>query len=141
MIALQEVAPVSLPWPLVAGGVAAVVSTAALVGGIILRMWKRLDRRILEPLGELISDWRGDPGTATRPARPGIPARMATMERHLGNGADPPLRRVVEDATAELARVAAVAHRADQTSSAGLTLAQANAAQLAEHYVRGHGTP
>ena len=134
----QEVTPddpASLAWPAVAGGVAAIVITA----GTLWRGWRHLRRTVLDPLARMLGDWNGKPAENGNPAVPGVPARMAAMERHLGNGHQVPLRQSIEANAAKLQEITEVAHRADRVGTSALTVAQTAAAQLAEHYVRGHG--
>ena len=134
----QEVTPddpASLAWPAVAGGVAAIFITA----GTLWRGWRHLRRTVLDPLARMLGDWNGKPAENGNPAVPGVPARLAGLERHLGNGTDTPARQVIEANASKLAEVAEVAYRADRQSMSALTLAQTAAAQQAEHYVRGHG--
>jgi len=139
----QEVSPqdpATLAWPAIAGGVAAVATTATIVLGVLWRVWRHLRRNVLEPLASLIGDWRGRPAEDGRPAMPGFPERMRRLERHLGNGTDRPLRQLVQDNAAEVARTAEVAQHTQTAAAAAHALAQQAAVQLAEHYVRGHGS-
>ena len=134
----QEVTPenpASLAWPVVAGGVASIVLTA----GMLWRGWRHVRRNVVDPLSRMLEDWNGRPARNGNPPVPGVPARLAGLERHLGNGTDTPARQVIEANASKLAEVAEVAYRADRQSMSALTLAQTAAAQQAEHYVRGHG--
>lgn len=142
LLAQDEVTPsdpATLTWPLVAGGVAAIATTVVMVGGVLWRVWRHLRRSVLDPLGELIADWRGRPGEHGRPAQPGIPERLGMIERHVGNGTDRPLREIVLENATRVEKATEVSHRAQETAAAAQALAQQNAAGLAEHYVRGHG--
>lgn len=127
--------PAALAWPAVAGGVAAIVMTA----GMLWRGWRYIRRQLVDPLSRMLADWHGHAAEDGRPAVPGVPTRLAVVERHLGNGVDTPLRQEIALNSVKLAEVAEVAHRADRQSTAALTLAQTSAAQIADHYVRGHG--
>lgn len=141
-ILAQEVTPsdpATLAWPAIAGGVAAVVTTVGLVGAFLVRVWRRLHRGFLEPLGRVVQDWMGRPAQNGTPAVPGIMARMRAMERHIGNGTDRPLRELVCDNAAEVTRVRAMAEQSERDAAASYALAKQNADALAEHYVRGHG--
>lgn len=132
--------PASLAWPLVAGGVAAVATTAVIVLGAMWRFWRHLRRRVLDPLASLIADWRGRPAEHGRPAMPGIPERLAGLERHVGNGVDTPLRGIVEHNAAQVERTADVAQRSQEMAAAAQALARQGLDQIAEHYTRGHGS-
>lgn len=120
--------PASLAWPAIAGGVAAVVTTAAIVLTALWRGWRRVDQRVVDPLATVIAEW------------PKAMDQLAQLRRHIGNGVDPPLRQVVELNTAETRRASEVAQQGHERAAAAHALAAQNAAAIAEHYVRGHGT-
>lgn len=133
--------PAELAWPAVAGGVAAIVTTTAIVLGAMWRGWRKLRTRLIDPMTKVIIEWNGTEET------PGIIDRFKCIERHVGNGYDKALRDIVSENAAKITHTdahlnetRAVAERADREAAIGQALAKQTASALASHYVEGHYT-
>ena len=66
-----------------AGAICAAVLAILALAGWVWRCWRRLDERLITPVGQMWEDWRGEPARPGVPERPGVMERLSAMERGL----------------------------------------------------------
>lgn len=113
----QETADVTLSWPVVAGGVLAVLSIIGATIAGLAKAYRMLVRSIQREVG--------------------VPARAAAHQLATSNGRT--VGQYVEAASADIASLKAMVLRNEENSLSALALAKDTGERLDRHIVTGHG--